>query len=131
MALLEAKGVLKRFGGLTAVQKVDYLIEPRTINAIIGPNGAGKTTFFNLMTGIYVPDEGTITFDGKNITGLKPNKINNAGIARTFQNIRLFGAMTVIENCLVGMHRRLHISLPQTILRLPSFAVQERTAPTA
>lgn len=128
MPLLEAKGVMKRFGGLIAVQKVDYFIEPRTINAIIGPNGAGKTTFFNLLTGIYMPDEGTITFDGKDITGLKPNKINRAGIARTFQNIRLFGAMTVIENCLVGMHPRLHIDWVQAILRPPSFNRQEREA---
>jgi branched-chain amino acid transport system ATP-binding protein len=128
MPLLEAKGIMKRFGGLIAVQKVDYCIEPRTINAIIGPNGAGKTTFFNLMTGIYTPDEGTITFDGKNITGLKPNKINRAGIARTFQNIRLFGAMTVIENCLVGMHPRLHIDWVQAIVRPPSFSAQERRA---
>jgi branched-chain amino acid transport system ATP-binding protein len=128
MPLLEARGVMKRFGGLIAVQKVDYCIEPRTINAIIGPNGAGKTTFFNLMTGIYTPDEGTIIFDGKDITGLKPNKINRAGIARTFQNIRLFGAMTVIENCLVGMHPRLHIDWVQAIVRPPSFSKQEREA---
>ncbi|PJF35106.1 MAG: ABC transporter ATP-binding protein [Candidatus Thermofonsia Clade 1 bacterium] len=128
MPLLEAKGVTKRFGGLIAVQNVDYFIEPHTINAIIGPNGAGKTTFFNLLTGIYTPDEGKIIFDGKDITGLKPNWINRAGIARTFQNIRLFGAMTVIENCLVGMHPRLNIDLAQTILRLPAFGQQEREA---
>ncbi|MBO9308612.1 MAG: ABC transporter ATP-binding protein [Chloroflexi bacterium] len=128
MPLLEARGVTKRFGGLIAVQNVDYCIEPHTINAIIGPNGAGKTTFFNLMTGIYTPDEGRIIFDGKDITGLKPNRINQAGIARTFQNIRLFGAMTVIENCLVGMHRRLHVDWVQAILRPPAFNRQEREA---
>lgn len=126
--LLEARNVVKRFGGLTAVQKVDYTIEPLSINSIIGPNGAGKTTFFNLLTGIYHADEGTITFDGHNIIGLKPNQINVLGIARTFQNIRLFASMTVIENVLVGMHPRLHINLVSTIFRGPAFASQEGSA---
>lgn len=123
--LLEAKGVTKKFGGLTAVNNVDFVMEPATINAIIGPNGAGKTTFFNLMTGIYKPDTGTVTFDGKNLKGLRPDQVNAVGISRTFQNIRLFGNMTVIENILVGMHSRLRIDLVSTVLRIPSFTHQE------
>src|SRR5260221_8484875 len=123
--LLEAKGVTKKFGGLTAVNNVDFIIEPATINAIIGPNGAGKTTFFNLMTGIYKADTGTVTFDGKNLKGLRPDQVNAVGISRTFQNIRLFGNMTVIENILVGMHARLRVELISTVLRIPSFNQQE------
>jgi len=126
--LLEARGVVKRFGGLTAVNKVDFVIEPMSLTAIIGPNGAGKTTFFNLMTGIYKADEGDIIFDDKSIVGKKPDQISAMGIARTFQNIRLFGAMTVIENCLVAMHRRLHIDLMTTLLRPPTFRASERQA---
>jgi branched-chain amino acid transport system ATP-binding protein len=107
--LLEVHNVFKRFGGLTAVQNIDY-------------------TFFNLMTGIYRPDTGTITFNGKNLVGLRPDQINIAGIARTFQNIRLFGSMTVIENILVGMHTQLRIDLMSTLLRLPWFNRQEASA---
>src|SRR5258708_19253948 len=109
--LLEAKGVVKKFGGLTAVHSVEYLQEPRTINAIIGPNGAGKTTFFNILTGIYKPDGGSITFNGKSVIGLRPDQINVAGIARTFQNIRLFSGMTVLENIMVGRNSRLRVNL--------------------
>ncbi len=123
--MLETRSVTKRFGGVTACHNVDYRIEPRTINAIIGPNGAGKTTFFNLMTGIYRPDEGTITFMGKSLIGLRPDQINAVGISRTFQNIRLFGNMTVIENILVGMHSRLRVNLLETIVRVPTFQTQE------
>lgn len=124
--LLEARGVTKKFGGLTAVQTVDYVQEPRTIYAIIGPNGAGKTTFFNILTGMYKSDGGTITFDGKNIVGLRPDQINAVGIARTFQNIRLFNTMTVLENIMVGMHSRLRSDLMEAILRVPQFNKQER-----
>jgi branched-chain amino acid transport system ATP-binding protein len=126
--LLEARGIIKRFGGLTAVQSVDYVQEPGSINAIIGPNGAGKTTFFNCMTGIYHADGGTLTFNGKNLIGLTPDQVNTAGIARTFQNIRLFNNMTVIENIMVGMHTRLRplsISFVESMLRLPGFTTQE------
>jgi branched-chain amino acid transport system ATP-binding protein len=123
--LLETKGVTKRFGGLTAVQNVDYVVEPRTISAIIGPNGAGKTTFFNILTGIYKPEEGRVTFNGRSLTGLRPDQINAVGISRTFQNIRLFGNMTVLENIMVGMHSRLKIDLLETILRMPYFNHQE------
>jgi branched-chain amino acid transport system ATP-binding protein len=123
--LLETKGVTKRFGGLTAVQNVDYVVEPRTISAIIGPNGAGKTTFFNILTGIYKPEEGRVTFNGRSLIGLRPDQINAVGISRTFQNIRLFGNMTVLENIMVGMHSRLKIDLLETILRMPYFNHQE------
>src|SRR5450432_130596 len=123
--LLEARAVVKKFGGLTAVYSVEYLQEERTINAIIGSNGAGKTTFFNILTGIYKPDGGTVTFNGKSLVGLGPDQINAVGISRTFQNIRLFHNMTVLENIMVGMHSRLRINLAETILRLPSFHNQE------
>src|SRR5579885_1302848 len=122
---LETKAVVKKFGGLTAVQGVDFVLEPRTIGAIIGPNGAGKTTFFNIMTGIYHPDEGTVSFYGKSLVGLRPDQINAIGISRTFQNIRLFNDMSVMENIMVGMHARLRINLLETVLRLPSFGQQE------
>src|SRR5260221_4017167 len=123
--LLEARGVIKKFGGLTAVQSVDYVQEPRTIYAIIGPNGAGKTTFFNILTGIYKPDGGSLTFDGKKLGGLGPDETCAVGISRTFQNIRLFHNMTVLENMMVGMHSRLHISLFDTAFRTPKFNGQE------
>ncbi|MEP7284733.1 MAG: ABC transporter ATP-binding protein [Chloroflexota bacterium] len=123
--LLEAKGIVKKFGGLTAVQGVDYVQEPRSIDAIIGPNGAGKTTFFNILTGIYKPTSGTLTFNGKSLVGLSPDQINAAGISRTFQNIRLFNDMTVLENIMVGMHSRLRVNLIDTIFRLPRFGSQE------
>lgn len=126
--LLEAKGIVKRFGGLIAVQNIDYEIPRGSISAIIGPNGAGKTTFFNLMTGIYRPDAGKIIFDGKNLIGLRPDQINGVGIARTFQNIRLFGSMTVIENILVGMHTQLQIDIIGPMFRLPGFNRQEAEA---
>jgi branched-chain amino acid transport system ATP-binding protein len=123
--LLDVRGITKRFGGLTAVQSVDYVQEPRTIYAIIGPNGAGKTTLFNILTGIYKPDGGSVTFDGKSVVGLRPDQVNAVGIARTFQNIRLFNNMNVLENIMVGMHSRLRIDLAEAILRIPRFNRQE------
>jgi branched-chain amino acid transport system ATP-binding protein len=123
--LLEARGINKVFGGLKAVQNIDYVQDAQTICSIIGPNGAGKTTFFNVLTGIYKPDGGTLTFNGKSIGGLGPEQVNAAGMSRTFQNIRLFNNMTVLENIMVGMHSRLHINLVETILHLPSFSRQE------
>jgi branched-chain amino acid transport system ATP-binding protein len=105
--LLGAKGVTKRFGGLTALNAVDFELEEGTIASIIGPNGAGKTTFFNVFTGIYVPEEGAVTFRGAPILGRRPDQITSLGICRTFQNIRLFGRMTAAENLLVGMHSRI------------------------
>src|SRR4029453_9432474 len=104
MGLLEVNGLTKKFGGLTAVNDVSINIEQGSLYAIIGPNGAGKTTLFNLLTGIYKPTSGTIAFNGRSLIGLRPDQVNAAGIARTFQNIRLFHAMTAIENVMVGMH---------------------------
>ena len=118
MALLEATGVTKRFGSLVAVNQVDVCIEPGTIHAIIGPNGAGKTTFFNCVTGLYAHDEGTIVFKGRPLEGFKPYQRAALGMSRTFQNIRLFPQMTVLENVMVGRHCRTHAGLLRMFLRL-------------
>jgi branched-chain amino acid transport system ATP-binding protein len=128
MALLETQGVTKRFGGLQAVGKMDFVLDEGQIVSIIGPNGAGKTTFFNSLTGIYKPEEGKIIFDGHSLIGLRPDQITALGIARTFQNIRLFGGMTVIENIMVGMHTRLKQSGLEAILRSKRFKVEEDEA---
>jgi branched-chain amino acid transport system ATP-binding protein len=124
--LLQISSLTKTFGGLLAVDGVSIGIEAGSISAIIGPNGAGKTTLFNLLTGVYKPDSGTIMFDGKSLIGLRPDQVNAAGVARTFQSIRLFGGMTVLENVMVGMHSRLRVSLPQTLFQPPSFHRQEK-----
>ncbi len=128
MALFEAQHVTKRFGGLTAVNDVSLQVPESSIISVIGPNGAGKTTFFNIVTGIYKPDEGTILFDGTSLVGLRPDQIAARGITRTFQNIRLFNNMTVIENVLVGMHPRLNSSIWQIVLRAGGFKQEERRA---
>ena len=104
--LLELQGVSKRFGGVQAVDSVDFYADPGEIVGVIGPNGAGKTTLFNIVTGFYSPDAGKINFDGHNLVGLKPNQITRVGVSRTFQAVRLFGAMTVLENAMVGQHTR-------------------------
>ena len=104
--LLEMEAVSKRFGGVQAVDAVDFHADRGEIVGVIGPNGAGKTTLFNIVTGFYSPDSGKIRFDGHNLVGLKPNQITKVGIARTFQAVRLFGAMTVLENAMVGQHTR-------------------------
>ncbi len=106
MALLEVQGLTRSFGGLMAVSAVDLRIERGEIMGMIGPNGAGKTTVFNLLTGIYRPDKGTVVFDGRSLIGLKPHAIAAAGMARTFQTIRLFPNMTVMENVMSGRHCR-------------------------
>jgi branched-chain amino acid transport system ATP-binding protein len=107
--LLEARGVTKRFGGLTAVNDVDFAVPEKSIVAIIGPNGAGKTTFFNCMTGLYKPTTGTVVFDGHDITAKAPHIVTQHGVARTFQNIKLFKTMTVLENVHEGAHHRLDL----------------------
>lgn len=128
MTLLDTHQVVKRFGGLTAVNKMDFKLEKGEIVSIIGPNGAGKTTFFNTLTGIYKPEEGKIEFDGHSLIGLRPDQIAARGIARTFQNIRLFGGMSVIENILVGMHVHLKQHPVQAVLRSKKFQDEEREA---
>jgi branched-chain amino acid transport system ATP-binding protein len=115
--LLDAKNITKTFGGLVAVNDVTLTIEQGRIVSVIGPNGAGKTTFFNILTGIYKPDKGSVMFDGKPIAGAKPDAIAALGMRRTFQNIRLFGNMTVLENVLVGMHTHLHAPFWSIIVR--------------
>jgi branched-chain amino acid transport system ATP-binding protein len=124
--ILTASSVSKIFGGLVAVDDVDFVIPRKGIVSIIGPNGAGKTTFFNMLTGLYRPTFGRIQFDGRNITGGRPDKIMKSGIARTFQNIRLFATMSALENVLVGQHSRMHAGLFRSILRTPGVHKEEK-----
>lgn len=128
MALLEISHLTKTFGGLKAISDVSFSLEKGGIVSIIGPNGAGKTTFFNALTGIYKPDGGDIVFNGKSLVGLRPDQIAARGISRTFQNIRLFPDMTVVENILVGMHVHLKQSPLQTLFRLDGFTREEQEA---
>ena len=125
-ALLEVRGLVKRFGGLNAVDGVDLDVEEGEILSVIGPNGAGKTTLFNIVTGLYVADEGSIRFDGHNLVGLQPNQICALGIARTFQTVRLFPNMTVLENAMVGQHCRTKSGIFGAVLRLPGTRAEER-----
>ena len=126
--LLDAREVTKVFGGLVAVNRVDFAIPEGAIVSLIGPNGAGKTTFFNTIAGIYVPDGGSITFRGQNIGGLAATDVTKRGIARTFQNIRLFNNMTALENVLVGMHHRLKAGPIGAIFRPPWVVREEKEA---
>jgi branched-chain amino acid transport system ATP-binding protein len=126
--LLDLSLVTKRFGGLTAVQDVDLQIYSREIISVIGPNGAGKTTVFNLITGIYRPTSGDIRLDGKTLVGLSADHIVKRGIARTFQNIRLFNNMTVMENVLVGQHTQLKATILGSLFRPPSVVREEAHA---
>jgi branched-chain amino acid transport system ATP-binding protein len=126
MALLEVKNLGISFGGLRAVNEFHITIEKGELYGLIGPNGAGKTTVFNLLTGVYKPDEGAIILDGVNVTGMKTIDICKAGIARTFQNIRLFGDMTVLDNVKVGLHNHYPYSTLAGILRLPGYFKVEK-----
>jgi branched-chain amino acid transport system permease protein len=126
--ILEARGITKNFEGLTALSNVDFSIEEGTIAGLIGPNGAGKTTFFNIITGLVKPTSGELVFDERSIAGLRPNRVAERGIARTFQSIRLFPSMTALENILVGEHSRLHGTVPAAVLRPPWIMREEREA---
>jgi branched-chain amino acid transport system ATP-binding protein len=126
--LLVARGITKRFGGLVAVNAVDFTIAESAIVSLIGPNGAGKTTFFNMLAGLYTPTSGSIVFLGNNITARKPHTITQLGIARTFQNIRLFGTMSALDNVLVGMHSRLKANAFDAVVRTPRFNREEAQA---
>lgn len=126
MALLEVKDLSISFGGLRAVDSFNVTIEKGQLYGLIGPNGAGKTTVFNLLTGVYKPDEGFIKLDGRDITNLKTIDINKAGIARTFQNIRLFKQMSVLDNVKVGLHNRYHYNTIEGLLRLPKYHEVEK-----
>jgi len=126
--LLDLQNVSKHFGGLAAVQDVNLRIWPGEIISVIGPNGAGKRTVFNLITGIYRPSTGDILFDGKSIVGLTPDQVLRRGIARTFQNIRLFNNMTVLENVLVGQHTQLKANILGSLFRTPNVQHEESEA---
>jgi branched-chain amino acid transport system ATP-binding protein len=123
--LLEAHGATMIFGGLRAVDNVDLHIDKGEIVALIGPNGAGKTTFFNMMTGLYTPTKGDLTFEGRSVAGLKPHVIARLGISRTFQNIRLFKSMTALENVMVGRHVRTRAGAFGATFRTPAFRREE------
>ena len=125
MSLLEVKGMMKHFGGVKAVDGVDFTANEGEILAIIGPNGAGKTTVFNILTGFYTPDEGTMTFDGNSLVGLLPNQVTALGISRTFQAVRLFANMTVLENAMVGQHCRTKWGIFGAVLGLPAERKEE------
>ncbi len=126
--LLVAQDVRKEFGGLIAVNDLTFTIPNRAIVSLIGPNGAGKTTFFNMLTGLYKPTDGVITFDGVDVTDKPPHAITKLGVGRTFQNIRLFPQMTALENVLVGMHSRLKGGIIGSVLSLPRVRREEREA---
>jgi branched-chain amino acid transport system ATP-binding protein len=124
--LLDAAGVSKVFGGLVAVNDVNFVVPHKAIVSLIGPNGAGKTTFFNCLTGLYRPTTGRVSFDGEDITAKRPDLVTKAGISRTFQNIKLFRTMTATENVQVGMHPRLRSRVTGMILRTPFVRREEK-----
>jgi len=124
--LLAARGVGKRFGGVQALSDVSFAIRHGEIYGLIGPNGAGKTTLFNVLTGIYAADEGEFSFDGAPLGGLKPHQVAERGIARTFQNIRLFANLSALENVMIGRHVRTHAGVLGAILRDPHTRSEER-----
>ncbi|AMQ06165.1 MULTISPECIES: ABC transporter ATP-binding protein [Sporosarcina] len=128
MSILEVRNITKKFGGLTANQDVSMTVEKNSITAVIGPNGAGKTTFFNMITGIYQPTSGIILLENEKINGLKPHDVSKKGISRTFQNIRLFNEMSVLENVLVGMHTHLKAGLMGILLNLPAIRKEEKAS---
>ncbi|HSB90032.1 MAG TPA: ABC transporter ATP-binding protein [Anaerolineales bacterium] len=128
MAILKAEKVTKQFGGLVAVHNLDFEIEEHAIASIIGPNGAGKTTFFNCITGFEKANNGQILFGGTPIQALRPDQISHLGISRTYQNIRLFGEMTALENILVGQHQNMHASWYASVAGTPGVRREEREA---
>jgi branched-chain amino acid transport system ATP-binding protein len=127
MNLLEVRGVSKHFGGLYALNGLDFAVEQGEILSIIGPNGAGKSTVFNVITGLYSPDAGDIVFGGQSLVGLTPNQITKLGIARTFQTVHLFPNMTVLENAMVGQHCRSRTTVFGAVFRTPSMRREERS----
>ncbi len=128
MVLLETINLTKYFGGISAVKKFNFKINEGEIVSIIGPNGSGKTTFFNLVSGLYKPDSGDILFEGESLVGLRPDQISNKGIARTYQTLRIFGNMTVLENVLVGMHPRLQSNFFHSLLHTLKVRREEKEA---
>ena len=128
MTILHVSNLTKRFGGVVAAKGISMTVEKGSITAVIGPNGAGKTTFFNMITGVYKPDEGEILLENQPLVGLKAHDIAKCGISRTFQNIRLFGSMTVLENVMVGLHNHVKGGLLGALLNLPSIRREEKEA---
>ncbi|WP_448575571.1 ABC transporter ATP-binding protein [Thermomicrobium sp.] len=128
MALLETRHLTKRFGGLVALRDVDLAVTERSIHSVIGPNGAGKTTLFNCITGFLRPDGGDILFAGSSITGLRPDLVAQLGIARTYQNIRLFKHLSVLDNVLIGLHPHVRYSLIDAVVRTARYWQAERAA---
>jgi ABC-type branched-subunit amino acid transport system ATPase component len=126
MALLDLKGVSKAFGGLQVISKLDFHVAEHEIVSVIGPNGAGKTTLFNLVTGVYPPDEGDIVFEGQSLLGLPPHKITHLGVARTFQTLRLFLNMTVKENVMAAAYGHTRAGVIRSVLRTPGMRREER-----
>ena len=126
LGLLAARGISKRFGGVHALADVSFKIDHGEIYGLIGPNGAGKTSLFNVLTGIYAADEGEFTFDGQPLAGLKPNQVAERGIARTFQNIRLFANLSALENVMIGRHVRTRAGVFGAMLRNPATLAEER-----
>jgi branched-chain amino acid transport system ATP-binding protein len=126
--VLDAQNISVVFGGLVAVNDVSFTIPEGSIVSLIGPNGAGKTTFFNVLTGLYQPTSGAVIYDGTNITGRAPHKIAASGLARTFQNIRLFGMMTAQENVMVAMHSKMRAGVWSTVLRTRKQRAEEANA---
>ena len=126
--LLDIQGVSKAFGGVQALADITFALSTGSVTGLIGPNGAGKTTLFNLISGIFAPDNGRIRFDGTSIKRIKPHKLVEKGIARTFQNVELFESMTVLENVLVGQHTRTRCGMWGSILHLPGVMAEERKA---
>jgi branched-chain amino acid transport system ATP-binding protein len=127
-AILTASKVTKRFGGLVAIKSLNLVVQEKTIHSVIGPNGAGKTSFFNCMTGFYTPEEGDIMFMGRQIRGLRPDQVARAGIARTYQNIRLFQNLTALENVILGMHGHLKSNIFDILVHTPRNRREERQA---
>lgn len=125
---IETRQLIKRFGGLLAIDRVDLVIPEHSIFSVIGPNGAGKTTFYNCITGFYTPDSGEILFFDESVVGLSPDRIAHMGISRTYQNIRLFSNMSTLENILIGEHSRLHSNWAEAIIRTPRMQAEERHA---
>jgi len=125
-ALLELNNVSKAFGGLQVIDQLDFSVAEHEIVSVIGPNGAGKTTLFNLVTGVYQPDEGEILFDGQSLVGLPPHKITRRGVARTFQTLRLFLNMTVKENVMAAAYGHTHAGIVRSVLRTPGMRREER-----
>ncbi len=125
MALFEVKGLNKSFGGLRAIHNLDLEVNEGEIVSVIGPNGAGKTTFFNVVTGLYPPDTGEIHFEGRNLVGHSPYQITQAGIARTFQTVRLFPNMTILENVMVGQHSRSRSGILPAVFRTKGYLAEE------